>query len=442
VNRAPDTVSGAAQSASRTVTFRDVFGLREFQALWLAQLLSLAGDQLARVAMTILVFDRTHSALWAAVTYAVSLVPWLIGGTVLAGLADRFPRREVMIAADLARMVLILGMVLVSLRSTSLAGIWVMVALLFLVTLLDGPFKSARSALLPDILTEGRYPLGLAITQTTIQVAVASGFALGGLIVAFLGVRPALLADAGTFAVSAMLTWAWVARRSAAAQPEGRESATREMLAGVRLVFGDRALRTLVLFGWLVAFYVVPMGLAAPYAASLHSGLPRAVTTGFVFAASPFGTAVGAMVFGRLLSPGTRQRWMGPLAVAACGTLVFCALGPGLVPALVIIAVSGACACYQVAANAAFVAAVPPARRGQAFGLANGGMQISQGLLVVLAGAAANVLAPGIVITISGGAGGILALGLALRWLQARRARLYARQLVRGTESVGQPHST
>jgi MFS family permease len=426
VDRAPGIVSGAAPSASRSGTFRDVFGLREFRALWLAQLLSLSGDQLARVALTILVFDRTHSALWAAVTYAVSLLPWLIGGTVLAGLADRFPRREVMVASDLARTVLVMAMVLVSLLSRGLTATWVMVALLFLVTLLDAPFKSARSALLPDILTEGRYPLGLAITQTTIQVSVAAGFAVGGVVVAFLGIRAALLLDAGTFVVSALLTLAWVRQRPAASDAGTRGRATGEMLAGIRMVFGDRRLRTLILFGWLVAFYVVPMGLAAPYAATLHGSLPDAVATGLVFAAGPFGTAVGAILFGRLVSPETRQRWMGPLAVAACGTLLFCALRPGLAAALVIIAVSGACACYQVAANAAFVSAVPAARRGQAFGLASGGMQISQGLLVVLAGAAASLITPGTVIAISGGAGGVLAVGLALSWLQARRLRVGA----------------
>ena len=52
----------------------------EFRALWLAQVLSVAGDQLARVALTLLVYDRTHSALLAAVTFAASVVPAFIGG--------------------------------------------------------------------------------------------------------------------------------------------------------------------------------------------------------------------------------------------------------------------------------------------------------------------------------------------------------------------------
>src|SRR5713226_4738527 len=94
------------QPTAERATFRDVFAIGEFRALWLAQVLSVAGDQLARVALTLLVFDRTGSALLAAVTFAVSVVPAFIGGLVLSGLADRLPRRRVMIACDLIRVVL------------------------------------------------------------------------------------------------------------------------------------------------------------------------------------------------------------------------------------------------------------------------------------------------------------------------------------------------
>jgi MFS family permease len=419
-------VDGAARTAPARAprdpekpTFRQVFAIAEFRALWLAQLLSVAGDQLARVAVTVLVFDHTHSALWTALTYAVTLLPWLFGGLALSGLADRLPRRQVMVACDLARLVLVGVMALVSAADSSVTALWIMVALLFVVTLLDSPFKSARSAMMPDILTGERYVLGTAVTQITFQVGMVAGYAIGGLVVAFLGVRTALLADAATFAASAVLVQFWVRHRPAAArQAVSGPSRFAEIAAGVHLVFGDRTLRTLMLLGWLVAFYVVPMGLAAPYAASFHGSLAVPIGTGLVFAAGPFGTALGAVVFGRMVPPPVRLRWMGPMAVAACGVLLFCWLPVGLIAALVIIIASGACASYQLAANAAFVATVPPQRRGQAFGLANGGMQVTQGLWIVLAGAAAssNLVTPGVAIAASGGLGAVLAAALAMMW--------------------------
>ena len=86
---------GAPEQAA--TTFRDVFAVAEFRALWAAQLLSVIGDQLARVALTVLVYDRTRSALLAAVTFVASIVPTFVGGVMLAWLADRYPRRRVMI---------------------------------------------------------------------------------------------------------------------------------------------------------------------------------------------------------------------------------------------------------------------------------------------------------------------------------------------------------
>lgn len=417
VDGAAPTAVSRTPSRSGEPTYREIFAVGEFRALWLAQLQSVAGDQLARVAMTVLVFDRTHSALWTALTYAVTFLPWVIGGVALSGLADRLPRRQVMVACDVARMVLVCVMALVSLKAASPAALWVMVALLFVVTLLDSPFKSARSAMLPDVLPGERYVLGIAVTQTTIQVGMASGFALGGLVVAATGVRTALLVDAATFGISAALVRLWVRQRPAAADvTAARPSPLADMSAGMRLVFGDRWLRTLMLLGWLVAFYIVPTGLAAPYAEDTHSSLPIAVSTGLIFAAGPFGTAVGAVVFGRAVPAAARQRWMAPLAVAACGLLLLCWFRPGLIASLVIIAASGACASYQLAANAAFVAAVPPERRGQAFGLANGGMQVSQGLWIIIAGAVitSNAITPATAIAISGGLGAVLAAALAM----------------------------
>src|ERR1700722_8212994 len=91
---------GLAGTAERA-TYREVFAVAEFRALWLAQLLSVTGDQLAKGAVTVLVYDRTHSALLAAVTFAVSFLPAFIGGLTLSGLADRLPRRAVMIACDI-----------------------------------------------------------------------------------------------------------------------------------------------------------------------------------------------------------------------------------------------------------------------------------------------------------------------------------------------------
>ena len=90
----------------RQATFREVFGVREFRPLFGSFLLSTIGDELARVALTVLVYQRTESPLLAAITFAIGHLPWLLGGPLLSTLADRLPRHRVLIATDAARAVL------------------------------------------------------------------------------------------------------------------------------------------------------------------------------------------------------------------------------------------------------------------------------------------------------------------------------------------------
>ena len=395
-------------SEQAATTFRDVFAVAEFRALWLAQLLSVIGDQLARVALTVLVYDRTRSALLAAVTFVASIVPTFVGGVMLAWLADRYPRRRVMIACDLVRCALVLVM---AIPGVPLAGL---VALLFLVTLAGAPFTSARAAVYPDVLDGERYVMGTAVTVTTYQFAQVLGFAAGGAAVGFFGTRMSLVIDAATFAASALIVRIGVrARPAPASGGHHQPSRLAGIITGTRLVFARPALRTPMFFGWLAAFYNAPEGVATPLARDLHGG---AAAVGVILAAEALGETTGAIVFSRFLTPPTRQRVMGPSAIAACGILALFFLRPGLPASLLILFASGVGAGYQIAANAAFVSAAPQEQRSQAFGLAQGGMSLGQGVVMILAGAVADHYSPAWVIAVSGTVGAVVALAIAASW--------------------------
>lgn len=394
--------------AAERATYRDVFSVPEFRSLWLAQLLSVVGDQLARVALTVLVYNRTHSPLLAALTYAVTIIPVFAGGVLLSGLADRFPRRAVMIVCDVARCGVVLVM---AVPGVPLAAL---VVLLFVVTTFTAPFTAARSAVYPDILSGDRYVLGTAVTMTTYQTAQVVGFAVGGAIVGLLGARVCLLADAVTFAASALLVRFGVRARAAAnPDPGGLFAPVGDAMAGLKLVFGQPALRIPMLFGWLATFTVIPEGLAAPLAHWLRGG---DMTVGLILAATALGISVGSVAFSRLVAPDRRVRWMGPLAVLSSLFLLFL-LVPRLAafPTLAVLFASGAFSCFQMAANAAFVVATPPQQRSQAFGLANAGIYLGQGGAIIVAGAAAAHYSPPHVIVASGVIGALCALALAIR---------------------------
>jgi predicted MFS family arabinose efflux permease len=417
-----------------------VFAVPEFRALWAAQLTSVIGDQLARVALTILVYDRTSSALLAAVTFMLSVVPVFVGGVTLAWLADRFPRRLVMIACDVFRAAVV---VVMALPGMPLA---LLVALLAVVTLVSAPFTAARAAIYPDVLAGERYVAGTAITLTTNQFAQVVGFAVSGAVVALVGTRSSLGIDAATYGVSAVIVSLWVRRRQAPAprharagsapaaesdpkpaagfgakgsHAKSRSEAEGSLTGALRMVFSTPALLLPMLFGWLAGFYNAPEGVAAPLARSLGGG---AAAVGAILAAQALGETVGMLLYARLARPETRLRLMGPLSVATCGSLILFFLRPHLAGALIILAASGGFGAYQIAANAAFVRAVPSHWRARAFGLAQGGMSLGQGTVMVLAGAAAERFAPTTVVAIAGVVGALSAAGVATSWFRSRKA--------------------
>jgi MFS family permease len=399
-------------------TFRDVFRVGEFQALWAALVLSIVGDQLARVALALLVFARTHSAALTALTYALTLLPDLIGGPLLSGLADRFPRREVMVVADVCRAGLV---ALMAIPGMPLALLCV---LLVAVQLLASPFNAARGAVLPSMLGGDAFIAGQAVVNITYQTGQLFGYVVGGVIVAFTGTHVALLIDAGTFVASALLVRLGTSTRppshNGAGLPTSQAKATIAALrAGTDLVWHDRNLRALVGIACICGFYVIGEGLAVPYAHELGGG---ALTAGLLFAAFPAGNALGMIVLLRLVPPEPRLRLLGPMAIAACAVLLICLAHPNLVGTLVILALSGAAASHQTVAAAAFVRAVPDANRGQAYGLANTCIRVAQGLGVVLAGLAADSIPPSMVVGIFGGVGVLVALAAATAYHRARHA--------------------
>jgi MFS family permease len=410
------TAEGGARG-DRPATYREVLAVPEFRALYAAQITSLLGDQAAKVALAILVLDRSDSPLLAALAYAVGYLPWIVGGPVLSPLADRRPRREVMVQCDVARALAVGAMALPGMP------LWLLFALLLGASLLMPPFEAARAATLPDVLTGDRYVVASSLSSITTQLAQVVGFVLGGAAVVLLTPRGALAANAVSFGLSAVLIAVGVTHRPAVSR-DGAPSLRADVVEGAAVVFTDPVLRSVLLLAWVGAtFTIAPEGLAVTYAHQLGYG---AIETGVLTAAHPAGTVLGALVMGRLLAPRTRLRIMVPCAAVAMLPLLATALRPPVWGAALLWAVTGVGMAYLLPANTTYMQVVPTDARGRAFGLAQSGMQALQGLSLAGAGALALVMAPHHVIALFG-AVGLLGVGLLrLWWPHAELAALHA----------------
>ena len=397
---------------TRRVGFRDVVGVAEFRSLWFAEILSVCGDQLARVALSVIVYGRTGSAVLTGLTYALTFAPSLFGGIALTGLADRFPRRNVMATIDAGRCLLVCAVALPG------VPLWLMCVLVGAVSLLNPPVKAAQLALLPQVLAGDRFPVGMALRNITTQSAQLAGFAGGGLLLVVVDPRVALLADGATFAASALLVRLGLADRPAAAGE--RRSTLGSLRAGGRLAFGDAGTRTLVLFTWVAGLLPVYEGIAAPY---VHATGGGSTALGLLLAADPLGSVIGAFCYARWVPARLRPGLIGPLTVLSAVPLLGCFAHPGPAVSMALFVVTGALGTVGLMqATATLTVAVPDERRGQVLGLSNSGLTAVMGLAPLLGGVLADRIGPTATVGAFGVAGLLVSVPLALARHRQRRA--------------------
>jgi Major Facilitator Superfamily len=357
----------------------------EFRALWLGRLISAAGDQFARVALSLIAFYQTGSAGLTAVTYAVTFIPSVLGGPLLGGFADRYPRRRVAICCDVSRGALIAVAAIPGIPFAAL------VPLVFVVSLLEPPSDAVRSALLANVLSGARYVAALTIVQVSSQLAMLAGFVVGGVLVAVVGTHLGLALDAGSFAVSAILTWRGVHHRAA---PEGgalQRSALSGLPGTIRLIATHATLSRLAAFTLTACCLVAPEALAAPYVAELGEG-PAGM--GLFLAAFPLGFTLGGIVMTHVAGPARLLSMIVPAFMLSAVPLICFAAHPGLAVSVALWAASGFAGAPVIAVNGAFVRTVPDDRRGAAGALMGSVVSGGQGLMMIAAGGVAELAGP------------------------------------------------
>ena len=168
-----------------------------FLRLWIGQGTSFLGDAVSMVALVVLVVQVTGTASAVGGALIARLLPTL--ASPLAGVfADRLDRRLVLVASDLARAVLVLGLVF----ARDLPTIYVLV---FFMGLARTIFNPAVRAAFPSVVGAGDLTRANALIGGTFSVSETVGPALGGLLVATTGVEAAFVLDAATYLISAAL---------------------------------------------------------------------------------------------------------------------------------------------------------------------------------------------------------------------------------------------
>lgn len=361
---------------------RRPLGERPYRAIWVSLVCSELGDWAARLALAVLVLERTRSPLLAAMVTAVSFLPWIGPGQALATRLGHLRRTRVMIGADLVRAV-VFGLMIIPIPPAAL------LAMAFLAALATPPFEASRSALTVEVVSKEHYPDAMALNSMTQQVGVVVGYLAGGLTVAAGGARVALAINAASFLVSAVAI-------SRLEEPGARSvpaSSSTQLRAGLSILRSDPLLRRgiLLLAGAALPAVAVEASAAAYARLQLHdspaiAGLLAMAVPAAVLAVTPLLPRKGSAA--RLL----RVAGAAGLVASACALAAFSAghLAGGLIG----FAAAGGIFAMSTPAQVAFQPRIPRDRRPAVISLAQGAVMGSQALGAILGGVLATAWNP------------------------------------------------
>src|SRR4051794_30060652 len=339
---------------------------RRFARLLAALTVSSAGDWLYNLALLAFVYDRTGSSTWVGVTTAARVVPVVLAGPLGGVIADRFDRRRVMVASDVARTGLMGGLALLAATGGPVLLAPVLAAL---ATLASTPHAPSVAASTPHLVPDEDLEAANAARSVIAPVCIVAGPVLGAVLLLVGPPSMAFALNGLTFAASALLTLsipAGPAFRPAAADGE-RPRVLADLRAGASaMLAAPRSLRLLVgadIGCSLVYGAQTVLLLVVAHRLGLGAG-----GYGVLLAGYGAGGVIGAALAGRA---GGAPRVVGP-ALAVVGLAVpLVVLAPGIVPAVALAVAGGAGALIvEVSCETALQRDLEPEVLGRAYGFA------------------------------------------------------------------------
>ena len=329
-----------------------------FRSLYLATFASNLGTWIAVVALTVDVYDRTHSAKWVSALLIVDFLPAVAIGLVLGPLVDRLSRRRLLISADLVRLGVFIG-----LAFTTSAG--QVVALAAVAGFATGFFRPAVLAGLPNLVEDADLNDANSMLRSIEYVGWTAGTLLGGAIAATSGPHLAYWLNSGSFLVSALLILQIADSLLQSARAESR-GYWRDVTDGFSVVFSSRALMA-VFVSWNLVMWAnagVNVAEVVLAKATFQSG---SFGYGLLWAGSGVGMVLGSLY----ASTWMEQRGVSFVYGASIGLMAFGIVAAGLSPdawvAAACLIVSGAGNGAAIVCNGVLIQrAAPDHLRGRA----------------------------------------------------------------------------
>lgn len=280
-----------------------------FRRFWLAGVISHLGNWFNYIAIFVLLTRLTgsgHAVGWFLIS---KFLPSTILGPAAGVLADRLPRKLIMIVSDLLRAAIVLAFLLVRRPDQ----VWLVYLLAFAQESVWTFFDPARQASVPNLCAPGELNVANALSGATWSIMLALGAALGGVVTALVGWQAAIVVDAVTFLVSAGLLATITLPPPAAdrSRPRGWLAFTGlpDLAEGFAYVRAHREVAALLLVksGWALSGGVLV--LLTWFGEHLFQGFGEGSGSGTLYACRGLGAALGPILAWRLLGEGRESMY-------------------------------------------------------------------------------------------------------------------------------------
>ena len=345
------------------VAYRGVLTIREARALIGASAASQVGDWLYNAALLGYVFSATHSAAWVGAATICRLLPFVLLAPFGGVVADRYPRRTVLLVGSLVRLVIMLVLAAVVAGDGPVA---VVIGLAALASAAGSAEQPAAMALLPRLVGEARLGPANALLHTVQDLGVVVGPAIGAVLLAVASAPAAFIANAATFAVAAAL---FATLRQHSVPAGAAHSGVAGVLEGVRTARITPFVIPLFLLVAMVEFTYGAQTVQLVVYAERSLGLGTG-GYGLLLACSGAGGLISAFFNGQLATARRLTLVVVGAAALACATQFVYAGSDTLALALTVTVVGGAgLVCCEVVSETVLARVTPSETLGRVTGL-------------------------------------------------------------------------
>ena len=313
----------AAAEQPEITSYRPLRAQKDYLKLIAANVINRFGDSIDAIAICWLMYQITNSAAMMALILGLNYLPTILLQPFTGALVERLSKKRVMIVFDIARGFIVALTAVIYLNGFLTPAL--LTGLMLLISTLEAFRSPAGNAIVPLLLTPALFKVGSALNQTASRISEIVGLALAGGVVALLGCQGALIIDATTFFLSALIIGFIRLQETLPEKKVDLRTAAADFREGLAMIRSSSVLVALLAIGAVINFLFVPLSAyAAPFISDyLKSGAEMLSILNIII--------VGMLGLGSFLAPKI-TRISGKTQLIVCGLVgsaAFCTFAIG-----------------------------------------------------------------------------------------------------------------